>query len=75
MLPPLPPFEPNLARASTFPARWYTEPETLAVERRRIFGRTWQPVGRLDQVRRPGDYFACDVAGEPHVVVRDPQGQ
>jgi choline monooxygenase len=75
MLPPLPPFEPNLARASTFPARWYTEPETLAVERRRLFARTWQPVGRLDQLRRPGDFVACDVAGEPLVVVRDPQGQ
>ena len=47
-------FEGNLARASTLPARWYTDPAIHALEQERIFARTWQPVGRVDQVRQPG---------------------
>jgi choline monooxygenase len=60
----------DLASASTLPSRWYTEPEFLKVEKEKIFWKTWQPVGRLDMVLRPGDYFACEVTGEPLVVTR-----
>jgi hypothetical protein len=35
--------QPDLARAATIPARWYTSPEMLQAERRCIFGRTCQP--------------------------------
>src|SRR5438270_232230 len=31
-------FEPDLARASTLPSRWYTDPEMLDAERRDVFG-------------------------------------
>jgi choline monooxygenase len=75
MNPPLPPFEPNLACASTLSARWYIDPSIADLERRRIFARTWQPVGRLDQVTRPGDFFTSEVAGEPLVIVRDTRGE
>jgi choline monooxygenase len=71
----LPPFEKNLARASTLPARWYTDPEFFAQDRERIFGRTWQPVGRVEQLQRPGDFVATDAAGEPVVLARDGAGQ
>jgi choline monooxygenase len=60
----------DLARAWTMPARWYTEPRFLDLEKERIFWRSWQPVGRLEMVRRAGDHFTCDVLGEPLVVVR-----
>ncbi len=60
----------DLAAASTLPARWYTEPRFLEQEKERIFYKTWQPVGRVDQVRRPGDFFACEVVGRPVVVTR-----
>jgi len=43
-------FEPNLARATTMPARWYIEPAFLALEKEKIFARTWQTVGRIDEV-------------------------
>jgi choline monooxygenase len=39
-------FNPVLARASTIPARWYTDPAMLEGERRHVFGHTWQAVGR-----------------------------
>jgi len=70
----LPPFEKDLARASTLDARAYTDPEIFALERERIWARTWQPVGRVDQVKAPGDFFTCEVAGEPIVVTRGKDG-
>ena len=52
-------FDPSLPieKAWTPPASWYLRPEFLARERDRVFNRSWQAVGRLDQVQRPGDYF------------------
>src|SRR5438445_141988 len=67
----LPPFERDLALASTLPKYLYTSPDVFALERERIFARTWQPVGRAEQVRQAGDFFTAEVAGEPIVVVRD----
>jgi choline monooxygenase len=67
-------FQPDLARAATLPARWYTAPEILPLERERIFARTWQAVGHTSDVARPGDFFACELLGEPLVVTRDEDG-
>jgi choline monooxygenase len=63
-------FDERLAFASTPPSRWYTDPAFLARERDRVFARTWQLVGRAEQVAEPGDYFTAIVAGEPLVVAR-----
>ena len=35
------PFDPDIRRASTLPARLYTDPVYLELERERIFARTW----------------------------------
>jgi choline monooxygenase len=60
-----------LADASTIPAAWYTDPRILDLERRTTFARTWQLVGRADQVAEPGRYLTWHhPAGEPVVVVR-----
>ncbi|MCA9922569.1 MAG: Rieske 2Fe-2S domain-containing protein [Anaerolineales bacterium] len=58
------------ALAQTLPARWYTDPAFLTAEKEAIFWRTWQPVGRTADVRRPGDFFTCEVLGEPLVISR-----
>ena len=63
-------FDPNLARAHTLPARWYLDADLLALERRRIFGRTWQLAGRADQVERPGDFLTTTLGHEPLVIAR-----
>lgn len=60
----------DLATAATMPSRWYTDPAFLELEKPKVFWKTWQPVGRLDQVLRPGDYFTADVTGERIVVTR-----
>ncbi len=59
-----------LAEARTIPASWYVEPRVLDLERRSVFSRSWQMIGRADQVREPGRYITCELAGEPLVVVR-----
>ena len=65
----------DLSRAATMPARWYTDPRFLELEKERIFWKTWQPVGRVEDVRRPGDFFACEVTGEPLVITRGLDGE
>jgi choline monooxygenase len=71
--------------AETLASRFYTDPVILAVERVRIFQRTWQLVGTLSQscgevngtartISDPESYFTAEVAGEPIIVVRDKQG-
>lgn len=57
--------------ASTLPSRYYTDPAILESEKKNIFWRTWQIVGREEQVAKPGDYFTTDVCGEPMLIVRD----
>ncbi|MGH9453366.1 MAG: aromatic ring-hydroxylating oxygenase subunit alpha, partial [Terriglobia bacterium] len=64
-----------LAEASTIPAPWYTDARIAELERMSVFSRTWQVVGRMDQLKEPGRYLTAEVAGEPVVVVRDEDGK
>ena len=43
----------------------------LTLERERVFRRTWQYVGRADQLAEPGSFCTGDAGGTPVVVVRD----
>src|SRR5690242_19800539 len=72
-----PPFvwNPDLARATTIPAAWYTDPAMLKREQLAVFGATWQAVGHASAVAAPGSYLACEIAGEPVVVTRAKDGQ
>src|SRR5689334_22931865 len=63
-----------LDRARTIPGSWYTDPRVAELERRHVFGRTWQLVGREDQLVDPGRYITAEVGGEPIVVVRGHDG-
>src|SRR5205085_3361974 len=66
-------FEERLAFASTPPNSWYTDPNILKQEKERIFSRTWQLVGRMEMVARPGQFFTAMIGDEPVLVVRDAQ--
>ena len=63
-----------LAEAQTIPAPWYTDERIATLEHKTVFSRTWQAVGRVDQVANPGDYLTANIAGEPIVVVRAQDG-
>ncbi|WP_202839772.1 aromatic ring-hydroxylating oxygenase subunit alpha [Luteimonas saliphila] len=69
-------YDPSLplAEASTPPSAWYLDPRIGELERRAVFARHWQCAGRLDQLREPGDYVTCGIAGEPVLVVRGDDG-
>lgn len=64
----------GLAEGFTLPASWYSDPAILRLEQQRIFTRTWQYVGRSDQVARPGDFFASRAGHIPVAVTRDEHG-
>jgi choline monooxygenase len=63
-----------LAEASTIPGTWYTDPRVWDLEKRTVFSRTWQVVGRASQVERPGQYVTAQIGDEPIVVVRGGDG-
>lgn len=68
-------FTEQLSQASTLPARWYLDPAFLQAEKERIFWQSWQVVGRVEFLQRAGDYFCCDLLGEPLVITRSTDQQ
>ena len=64
-----------LGQASTIPGPWYTDERIAELERQTVFSRSWQMVGRADQVAAPGQYITAEVAGEPILVVRGRDGK
>jgi phenylpropionate dioxygenase-like ring-hydroxylating dioxygenase large terminal subunit len=75
----------HLECAETLASRFYTDPAILALEKERIFRRTWQLVGTLSQpcgevngrkrtIGDPETFFTFDLSGEPIIVVRDKAG-
>lgn len=68
-------FDPDLARATTLPANWYTDPAMLTREHSGIFRRTWQYAASLDGLRLPGNFVTADVVGVPIVLTRGQDGE
>jgi choline monooxygenase len=68
-------FDGRLARASTPPTSWYTDAPFLEREKARVFSRTWQLVGRAEEVAAPGQFFTATICDEPVVVARGPDEQ
>jgi choline monooxygenase len=71
--------------AHTLASKFYTDPAILDAEKDRIFRRTWQLVGTLNNscgevngaertIADAETFFTADVVGEPVVIVRDKQG-
>jgi choline monooxygenase len=63
-----------LSEASTPPSSWYSDPRILELEQQTVFSRSWQMVGRVEQLRDPGQYVTCDVAGEPMLLITGHDG-
>src|ERR1700747_3159286 len=56
-----------LSQASTIPAPWYVDPRIAELEGMTVFSKTWQVIGRADQVTKPGQFVTSTLAGEPIV--------
>jgi len=64
----------DLDRGISLPASWYADPAIHDLEIERIFRRSWQYLGRVEQLARAGDYVARTIAQVPVVVVRHNDG-
>jgi len=70
-------YNPNdsLDHAWTIPSPWYFDRRIGELEQQSVFAKSWQAVGRADQVRDKGNFFTADLAGEPIVVARGEDGE
>ena len=59
--------EAEISRAWTLPSSAYVDPAVAAIEKDKIFSRTWQVVGHSAQAAQPGDYFTTEQIGRAHV--------
>ena len=55
--------------------RTLVEPEILAMERSRVFDRSWIYVGHESEIGNPGDFVTRGVAGRPVIFCRDSAGR
>jgi choline monooxygenase len=65
----------EVGRSWTLPASVYLDANVLEREKSEIFWRTWQIVGRREQVADVGDYFCVELLGEPLLITRDKGGE
>lgn len=63
-----------LVVASGLPQHYYSDPNILQQELQHVWGKTWQLVGRVEDLSKPGDYLTCLLGQEPILVVRTPKG-
>src|SRR5947208_2598511 len=66
--------DPVVGNSWTLPTEVYLDPALLEREKESLFGKTWQIVGRRDQVARSGDYFTAQLVGEPLLIARGNDG-
>jgi phenylpropionate dioxygenase-like ring-hydroxylating dioxygenase large terminal subunit len=65
---------PEPRAVETLPAWTYEDPEFFALEKERIFMRSWQVVCHVNEVREVGAYATLDLMGERALVIRGKDG-
>ncbi|MGO8949765.1 MAG: aromatic ring-hydroxylating oxygenase subunit alpha [Ktedonobacterales bacterium] len=60
-----------LDQGYTLPARWYTRRDVFRLEQRRIFRRSWQYAGLVEQLPHAGDFFTYRTGELSLVILRD----
>ena len=64
----------DLESGWTLPSSWYHDAEIYELERRRIFERSWQYIGRVEDLKNTGDYLTVTVGDVPVVALRNDHG-
>jgi glycine betaine catabolism A len=64
-----------LDRASTLPGPLFSDPSIYERELERLFRRSWQCIGREEDIARSGSFRAVDVAGSGVLVLRNQRGE
>lgn len=67
---------PDLGRGP-IPIKPYIDKDYFELEKRHVFKKTWQHVGRVEEVQNPGEYFVRDLLASDAsiIVVRDQDGK
>src|SRR5436190_2215372 len=69
----------DIRRASTLPARVYSDPEYFDAQKDRVFARSWQYVGDAARVKAPGRVAPLTLLegclSEPLVLTSDDEGE
>jgi len=66
--------DPEIARASTPPGKFYTDPAILERAKERLFRPSWQLVADLRSLEAPGSVQPVTLFSEPLVLTRDSSG-
>jgi phthalate 3,4-dioxygenase subunit alpha len=61
-------------RGGMIPAHVYADPEVFALERDRLFARSWVFLAHESEIADPGDYVVRRVLADSFIVVRDESG-
>ncbi len=64
-------FDDNPRLSYSLPAKAYLEQDYLDLEREIVYGKSWQYVCHVGQLKSPGDYITVDIQGQPIVVLLD----
>jgi glycine betaine catabolism A len=64
-----------LLRARTLPGPLFSDPAVFEQERDRLFRRTWQCIGREDELASPGSFRTVEIAGSGVMVLRNSSGE
>ena len=74
-MPPSLEIDPDIRRAKTPPASFYTDPSVFESLKRRAFGRSWQLIADADVVKAPFSVHPCPylegAIDEPLLLTRD----
>src|SRR6476646_1174155 len=67
--------DPDIRRAQTPPASFYTCPESFAALKQKAFSRSWQLLADADVIKAPGNVHPCSfldgAIDEPLILTRD----
>jgi len=66
--------DPLVGKSWTLPSDVYLDAAQLEREKQALFGKTWQILGRRDQVSKAGEYFTAELTGEPLLIARGSDG-
>lgn len=64
-----------LEQAWTLPPVAYIDSELYDIEKARVLRKSWIPVGRVDQIAKPGDYIAITLLDQPLLMVHGHDGE
>lgn len=65
----------DLGDGLSLPTELYVDPEVLALENQRIFGRSWQYACHADAVAKPGDHAVARAGNTPVIITRGKDGE